>query len=190
MKIDRIKVINYWKSMCRKFNAKLQPKSKSRMMRTMGWMLERSGSMTAKKFARYTTTIGRTVYIPFTLGTPSDEWDLEHQIITCAHEMVHVTQAGKTRRSRARFYIRYLTSKKWRTKYEMEAYGANFLFHYRLTGVFLSPSYIAGLLKSYGCSKADKKRAIRYYARINQGLGAGNKIGHPTARYCLDHLED
>lgn len=182
MQIDRNLVVEYWSKMLVNHNAKVRLKQNSRMMGAMGRVLEWRGVMGREQFGDMVTTVGDTVYTPFKLGTAYKGWTLQEQLISCAHEMVHVVQAdGNT----WRFYARYLFSDEKRVEYEMEAYAANLLMHHTLTGKFLHPSPTADLLRNYKSTAAQRIRAARYYKGINDALANDRLTGPPAAVECV-----
>lgn len=100
---------------------------------------------------RYTTTIGRTIYTPFEVGVPSDDWSLEAQVAVAAHEHQHVVQAN---RDGLQFYTSYLLNSAARARYESEAYQSTLEVKWFL-GQEIYPDNAADGLVNYGCSAID-----------------------------------
>lgn len=95
------------------YGARVVPKAGSSLMSAAGWglgalrVLGASVPDAADFAARYVTTIGSTVYVPYEVGVESGPWTRWVQIETIAHECEHVAQR---RRMGASYEYAYLTS--------------------------------------------------------------------------------
>ena len=72
---------------------------------------------------RFATTIGHTIYLPFTVGTDDPKWAPWTQIQIIAHEHQHVIQLNRD--GPILFGARYTADKTWRATYEGEGYRTN-----------------------------------------------------------------
>jgi hypothetical protein len=155
-------------------------KSGSIPMQAAGWALNTMGIMDASTFLRdYTTTIGKTIYVPFEIGVPRSEDDLwQNQVVTCVHEHMHVIQF--TRDGKWVFCSRYLLSKAARALYEAEAYRCDMEMAYWRSAVMPSPKELAQNLTHYGCSPLDIEVAEKYLMASAQTIQHGGIISEPS----------
>jgi hypothetical protein len=123
-------VSSVWQYMSKVYSTSVITKSTSTNMQIVGAFLDKLGIQNKDNFmSNYTTTIGHSIYIPFTIGIPSGLWTLENQIIVCAHEHQHVVQANNE--GMFKFTMNYLFSADSRAQYETEAYRSTLeLFWY------------------------------------------------------------
>lgn len=148
----------FWAHMQKEFGTSVVLKSSSDMMEVVGQFLDAIGIQDKETFlTRFTTTIGKTIYIPFEIGTPGEHYDLWRQLRVCVHEHQHVVQGG--REGWATFSAQYVSSSSWRAGYEAEAYGSDLEMEYWKLGPGLDiESFILQRtqgLKAYGCSDED-----------------------------------
>jgi hypothetical protein len=122
-------VRDFWKHMNDSFGAHTISKADAVEMRASGWALELMGVLDASAFLkRFASTVGRRVYVPFTVGEPAERWPLWHQIEVGAHEHQHVAQSD--REGAARFAWQYLRDPAARARYEAEARSVNLEVHF------------------------------------------------------------
>lgn len=149
-----VHVTTFWDAMQARYGTRIIDKSSAAEMRLVGWFLERIGVLDAATFLeRFTTTIGRRIYVPFTPGTPTSRHSLWSQMVICVHEHQHVEQ--QDRGGSFAFAFRYLTSRAARAAYEADAYRCNLELHHWHTGSIRSPRELAERLRSYGVRDAD-----------------------------------
>jgi hypothetical protein len=75
-----------WDAMRARYGTRIIDKSSAAEMKLVGWFLERIGVLDQAAFLeRFTTTIGRRIYAPFTPGTPTARHSLWSQIVICVH---------------------------------------------------------------------------------------------------------
>lgn len=147
-------VTAFWDAMQARYGTRIIDKSSAAEMRLVGWFLERIGVLDAATFLeRFTTTIGRRIYVPFTPGTPTPRHGLWSQMVICVHEHQHVEQ--QDRDGAFTFALRYLISRAARAAYEADAYRCNLELHHWHTGTIRSPRELAERLRSYGVREAD-----------------------------------
>lgn len=179
-----------WTYMPSIYHAHVVDKDSALEMQVVGWFLQTIGVLDKDKFLKeFATTIGTSIYIPFTVGE-GDENELWHQIRTCVHEHQHIEQLNSM--GYVRFVSQYANSD-GRAKLEAEAYRTNmeiewWRFHRllnvqataaRLTNYALGPSQISfvekylvaaqGIVKSGGVVSAASKKAIQ---RLNMKFPA------------------
>jgi hypothetical protein len=147
-------VIAFWDAMQARYGTRLIDKSRAPEMQLVAWFLQRLGVLDAASFLeRFTTTIGRRIYAPFTPGTPTPRHSLWSQIVTCVHEHQHVEQ--QDRDGAIAFALRYLASRSARAAYETDAYRCNLELDHWHTGAVRNPRDLAERLRSYGLRDAD-----------------------------------
>jgi hypothetical protein len=118
----------------------------------------------------YTTTLGRLIYTPFTIGEPNDLWSLDAQAAVAAHEHQHVVQLN---RDGMKFYASYLLNPSARAVYETEAYRASLELRWFL-GDELHPDDYANSLINYGCRATDIAIARTALEESATDIGRGN----------------
>jgi hypothetical protein len=135
------------------YNIKITSKKNSFLMKFIAWFLNLFNIMSKKVFMNiFTTTIGKTIYVPFKLGDEACSLSLEGQFVTLIHENQHVLQYMK---EGFLFMIKYLISSSARAKYEAEAYSSNLELCYFLHNSLFEISSVANSLKYYNCSQKD-----------------------------------
>ena len=109
----------FWDFMTQHYGTSVINKQDAIAMKVVARVLDTLGIVDRDSFLKeFTTTIGRRIYIPFTIGdaSPLDLWS---QIALCVHEHQHVVQHDKLG---LRYELTYLASKADRARYEAEAY--------------------------------------------------------------------
>lgn len=175
-------VKEFWGYMASEYKFKTVQKADASEMRAIAWALNLMGVQSKKKFLNsYTTTIGRTMYLPFVIGVEGgvSGISLEGQISTCVHECVHVTQY---RRGGSKFVWEYLTSPAARAHYEVDAYRSNMEMYFWATGKILDPRDLAAKLAEYGCSKADIRVAAKNLEMSARVIAKGGVVSGPTKK--------
>ena len=174
-----------WAYMRGRYGTGVITKSSAAEMRLVAWFLERIDVLDAEDFlARFTTTIGRRIYVPFTPGTPSPGHSLWSQLATCVHEHQHVEQLE---REGLRFMVRYLASRSARAAYEADAYRTSLELGFWHTGVLPSPRDLAERLRSYGVREADVDVAETTLIAAARTVKAGGVIT-PASEVALGWL--
>jgi hypothetical protein len=143
----------FWEMMQQHYDSEVLDKPTAMEMRVLGWLLDLFCVVDRKTFLeRFTTTIGRRIYIPFFVGVDHSRHPLWSQIGTCVHEHQHIVQLD---RDGVRFTIDYLFDQASRAAYEAEAYTCNQELHFWRTGELRSPRKLAEKLRYYGCRETD-----------------------------------
>lgn len=133
---------------------------------------------------QFTTTLGKTIYVPYEVGVESLEHPLLEQLITGVHEHQHVIQMLT---NGTRFVTSYLLDTTWRAAYEAEAYRVSMTMFYHLTGMMLDPQDLAALLKAYGTTTADQEFVAEYLRLSLPTIQAGG-VPDEASRVALDWL--
>jgi hypothetical protein len=142
----------FWKHMNDSFDARVIPKAGAVEMRAAAWALELMGITDASGFLkRFATTVGRRIYVPFTVGEPAERWDLWHQIEVGAHEHQHIAQSD--REGSVRFAWQYLRDEAARARYEAEARSVNLELHFWRFGKLPSVAEWVKNLEQFGLSE-------------------------------------
>jgi hypothetical protein len=173
-------VSSLWTYMQRRYGTTVVPKESAPEMRVASVFLP-----TPKFLTNYVTTIGRRIYVPFTVGVVNNNWTLAGQAAVCAHEHQHVVQLA---REGLWFQIGYALGTSKRAAYEVEAYRATLEMQWYLFGTLGDPERMAEGLVNYGCTAADvetSKRALAAHAaQVRAGL-----VGTEAARAAIAYLE-
>lgn len=180
-------VLGLWEAMSARWRTTWVPKASAAEMRVAGWFLDRIGVLDRDDFRdRFTTVIGRRIYVPFHPGTPTNTHGLWSQLVVCVHEHQHVVQLE--REGTARFAHRYLARRDARAAFEAEAYACGIeLDHWRF-GRFPSPERLAAHLRSYGVRDVDIAAAE---STLEAAVGIVSSGGTATeaGRFALDWME-
>lgn len=172
-------VVQFWNYMHSKFSTSTIDKSDATEMQIVAEILDKLGITDKQKFlTSFTTTIGRRIYTPFTVGVESDTHDFWSQIVVCVHEHQHVVQHDK---SNIEFEFLYLTSKSARAMFEVEAYRCNLEMHFWRYGHTTGVKRYADLLHSYGCDAEDINVAMQSLLLANVTIRQGIVSGESTA---------
>ncbi|MBU8900632.1 hypothetical protein KRR26_33985 [Corallococcus sp. M34] len=176
--IQPSEVVAFWQSMQERFRTKTASKADSLEMRLAAEALQRMGILDKQRFLeRFTTTVGRTLYLPFEVGVPQGGWDLWGQVVVCVHEHQHVVQHDEEGPS---YELNYLTSPASRAQYEAEAYTCNLELHYWRYGSTPSPRALAEKLRGYGCRPEDIKVAAHTLALTSASVRRGAVVREAT----------
>ncbi len=151
---EPIEVKAFWSHMLGLYQSQVVDKKSSSKMKLAGWFLEKMGILDRQSFLEnFTTTIGRSIYIPYKIGEEKNGFSLWAQASICVHEHQHIEQLD--REGYVAFSCQYLFSSSKRAAYEAEAYLCNIELHFWRYGKLLDPYLLAAKLKHYGCSKKD-----------------------------------
>ena len=166
------------------YGSEVQNKASAEEMQLIGRVLDVMGILDKDAFlTQFTTTIGRTIYTPFTVGVAAPGHDLWAQMVICAHEHEHVVQARD-----ALFPVRYLLDQTWRATYEGEAYRTSMnLEHWHRGKVPPVEGYV-NAAKSYGL---DEKHLtfFRKYLKLSVPTLEQGGIPGPAALVAIAWLE-
>lgn len=166
-------VADLWGAMSTEFGTRVVPKETSLSMHLAGLGL---GVLRIQKpiefMERYTTVIGRRIYVPYTPGDGPSEAVLWRQASTAAHEHQHVLQAKRD--GFVRFASRYLRSAKHRAAYEAEAYGGDIELLVWARRKARSAKSVADGLAAYGVGLRHREAALEtllgYEASAAEGV--------------------
>lgn len=151
-------VKDFWAYMQKRYGTTVVDKNNAAEMKIVAEFLDIIGILNKDDFLKkYTTTIGKTIYTPFSIGFDAPGWDLFGQIRICAHEHQHVVQY--TERGGIAFQWDYAVSSAKRTMYEVEAYRTGMELTWRYLRQMQDARAIAAGLRNYGCSDDDIKVA-------------------------------
>jgi hypothetical protein len=129
---------DFWDYMSDLYGTKILSKKDS----SVGSFLSLMKIQDKEKFmSKYTTTIGKTIYVSFDIGGTTDKNVLASQISTCVHEHQHVVQYN---RGGFDFTLEYVFQHDQRAKLEAEAYSTNIEIYHWYTGKL-----------DYGCDAND-----------------------------------
>lgn len=190
-------VLDFWSYTQVAYGSEVRQKDNAAVMQIAARLLDVLGIQDREQFlSRFTTTLGHTIYIPFTLGIESSRFTLWSQIVICVHEHQHIVQGDRD--GWAAFDTRYLTSSSYRAGYEAEAYGANLemvAWHYKRAGVSLTEGEIvthgaqlAAGLKHYGCTTEDIRMAQQMLMTRAQVIALGG-VETESAQRAIAWLE-
>ena len=147
-------VQDFWSFMSVKYGTTATSKANAEEMKLVGQLLGSLGVTDKDAFlSQFTTTIGKTIYIPFTIGEVNEHWSLESQLGVCMHEHQHVIQALEA--GEAMFFARYLLDPTWRATYEGAAYRANMTLSFQLFGVQPNTQWCMQSIANYGLGAAE-----------------------------------
>lgn len=161
----------FWKYMSNKYGFTVVEKANSEEMKAVAWALDAMGIKDHEEFMkRYTTTLGRIVYINFKIGVGNVQ-QLWKQVKICVHETQHVVQYL---RDSVVYMINYLRSKASRAHYEVDAYRTNQEMHYFFYGNVPKVYHVINKLRGYMLNSGDlhvaKKHLIVSRKVIQQGM--------------------
>lgn len=143
-----------WGHMTERFDSSVIDKRSAVEMRLVGRLLGQLRILDPQDFlARYATTFGDRIYLPFTPGVAEGGWDLFGQIVVCAHEHQHVHQARTL--GMAKFAASYLLSASARADFEAEAYRASLELGWWHARRMPDPDVIAHRLAGYAVGPRD-----------------------------------
>jgi hypothetical protein len=137
-------VRSLWAFMSERFGTRVISKDDAIEMRAAAPILDLMGIDGDRFLKHQATTIGHRIYVPFTVGIPIPNWDLNEQILTAVHEHQHVAQAD--REGQVRFSWFYLRDEADRARYEADARSAELEVHFWRFGKLPPPSdWVTGL---------------------------------------------
>lgn len=159
--MDRISsahVVEFARYMSAVYATEYVAKGDSVAMALAASALDSMGILNSQDFLRdYTTTIGRRLFLPFSIGEPSDRFSLWGQIKIITHEHQHVRQLDDD--GPVAFAAGYIFDGNERARYEAAAYATAFELS-RWAGLALDqPKALAEKLAHYGCSQAQQDYA-------------------------------
>lgn len=176
----------FYKFMTKEYNLKIVNKADSSSMKIISWFLNSIGIVNQEDFLKnFTTTIGRTIYIPYKIGE-GDIWEIYGQIKTLVHEVVHVEQCNKE--GFAKFSYNYIFNKDKRAEYEAEAYRTDMVLDFHFSGAFRQPHEIVKSLRSYGLDKKHIEYAEKYLELSKHAIERGATFNAVTKK-SIDWLE-
>lgn len=187
-------VKSFWDYMSAEYGSTVVPKADSELMKLVAGFLDVVDIQDDEVFMkRFTTTLGKRIYIPFELGDPSR--DLWGQIRLCVHEHQHIEQGQ--REGWITFGGRYLTSPSFRANYEAEAYGCDMELEYWHRGANFDPKAYGAKrvenLELYGCSPEDMEQAqqtILIRAGVLMQSGLENKCSQLAIAWLNEHAPE
>ena len=186
-------VVALWEHMVKKYDLTVVKKNKSRLMKLIAWFLDAFDILEKDRFMdKFATTIGTTIYIPFTVGSIIARWPLAGQISLIVHETRHAIQYRETSKGKLGdllFYWRYLVSDFKRTGYEIQAYIHSMEIYHWATGRLLDPEALASKLYSYNCEQPDVIRAQEAYGLTNERLRGSMPEYDPLVQDVIDWLD-
>jgi hypothetical protein len=148
-----------WRYMMRLYKTNVFEKKRAPEMYLIAEALARLGVADREGFMKeWSTTLGRRIYVPFSIGVASGSDALWDQIVTAVHEHQHVVQYEA---DGVGFMGAYLLSDAARAKYETDAYRSNLEMHWWRYGELLGPEDLASKLRSYAVSEADIEVAAK-----------------------------
>jgi hypothetical protein len=165
-----------WRYLGRLYKSNVFEKRRAPEMYLVAEALARLGIADREAFMReWSTTLGRRIYVPFTIGVGSSSDVLWDQIVSAVHEHQHIVQYEADGLG---FMGSYLLSDAARAKYETEAYRSNLEMHWWRYGELLGAEAMADKLRSYAVSEADiavaaktlkvSADAVRHGAIVNE----------------------
>jgi len=179
----------FWRHMHDHFRTKTVRKGDALEMRLVARALEALGIQQRDEFLRrYTTTIGRRIYVPFEVGVAASEDELWNQLVVCVHEHQHVVQHD---REGLRFELSYLGSRAARARWEAQAYRSNLELHYWRFGSTPPVRPVVEVLRDYGCRSEDVDVAAQTLALSAISIQKGaiiNDATHVALRWLDEHV--
>jgi hypothetical protein len=153
-------------------------------MKLIARALELIGVVDKTSFlTRFVTTLGNTIYTPFTVGTPTPEFDLWSQIVVCAHEHQHVAQVQQE----ADLVTRYLFDPTWRATYEAQAYRVSIALEHWHRGQVPDLDPYVQAMKSYGLGE-DALGFFRRYLELSLYPIQAGDLPDEAAKVAVDWL--
>jgi len=181
-----------WRHMTRTYGTRVVDKDKAWEMRLVAAVLARMGIVDRREFMRrYTTTIGKRIYVPFDIGNSDARYDLWGQITVCVHEHQHVEQL--LRDGWLKFMGRYLLSSAARATYEAEALRSNLELTFWRFGRIPDLGRLARKLSDYACSDADiamVERMLELSAETVRRGGVVNRASQKAIAWLERHAPE
>jgi hypothetical protein len=173
-----------WAHMAWRYGAKVVQKSTASEMKIIGRLLSLVSPISYQQFmAGYVTTVKNKIYVPFKIGTDTQQWSLWDQVFICAHEFGHVHQWHVDGYA---FWLRYLFSSAKRAGYEAEANKATFDVYFDQMHEMPNIQKVAQSLAYYGCTDLDISVTLKSYRMVCAILASGGtltKIGRYVIRF-------
>jgi hypothetical protein len=172
-------VVDFYYFMLGRFGAGVHDRANSNNMRAASWILDTLGIIDKSVFMnRFTTTIGTTIYTPFTPGTKDRNYSFWDQMTILVHECEHVVQSKKN--GFLTFATEYLTSDSHRAHYEAEAYRCDLEMHFWRYGKILDTNFLANKLKNYALGEKDIEYVKLYLDASVDTIQVGGIIGEAS----------
>ena len=180
-------VKDFWAFMSKTYGTRIINKNNAAEMKAVGELLRIMGVMDKEAFLKnYTTTLGKTIYIPKSIGFEDANWSLWGQVVICVHEHIHVYQDEQS--GGLIYEWQYVTNSADRANYEAEAYRADMELSWRYQGSMPSAKSLAAKLKNYACTNVDIKVAEKQLALSIPAIKAG-VILHPVTKVAIGWLD-
>jgi hypothetical protein len=177
-------VIGAWEYLEDHFGSRRLRKSAPEMAMVAG-VLEQMGILDAEDFlARYTTTLGRSIYTPWEVGEGNN---LLGQLMVGAHEHQHVHQFIC---DPIHHTWRYSSDSALRAAYEADAFRCNQEVMWWARGRVPDPESTAENLKDYACSATDivvTAQALRSSAITAKAGGIVSDAGKVIIPWLEEH---
>lgn len=181
-------VKDFWAYMTDKYGTTVKSKANANEMELIASFLNVMGITDKEAFlTRFTTTIGKTIYVPFTIGEEKDCWNLWAQTLVCVHEHQHVIQAMNT--GEGLFFARYLLDPTYRATYEGEGYRTNMTLNFWAHGTTPDVEPYLYSIKSYGLGEAETTFFRKFLTMSIPTIIAGG-IPDEAARVAIAWLEE
>lgn len=180
-------VVDLWGYLGAKYDSKVVDKASAVEMKAVAKFLALAHIQDEAVFMRrFTTTVGRRIYIPFELGVENDYHDLWSQLATGVHEHQHIEQGDRD--GWPIFTYKYLGSSSFRAGYEAEAYGCNLEMTYWQTGELPDIQQIVEGLRSYGCNDGDVEMA-KQMLTVRAAVVTLGAVENRASRLAIEWLE-
>jgi hypothetical protein len=188
-------VKNFWAYMQAQYGSEVVQKADSNLMKLVAKCLDIANIQDDAVFMkRFTTTLIKTIYIPFELGT-TDTRSLWSQIRLCVHEHQHIEQGE--REGWPTFTVQYLTDPAFRANFEAEAFGCDMEMEYWRQGTGFDPLAYGQkrveVLKLYGCKPEhieQAKQTIALRADVLVQGGVENKCSQLAIDWLNTHAPE
>lgn len=146
-----------WAYLSKALRSRVVRKDKASIMRIAARIAARRTDTTREEFMHdFVTTLGRRIFVPFTIGEEVPAWSLRSQMLLAVHEHQHVAQ---WRARPVRFWVRYARDTRKRALLEAEALLSEFeacqAFGWPLPDI----EQRLGTLAGYGLTDADRAAA-------------------------------
>jgi hypothetical protein len=171
-------ITRFWRHFGESYKSRTVDKNDADEMAIVAAFLDRFGVVQRDDFMRhFTTTIGKNIYTPFTVGEPDPDWTPFGQMVVCVHEHQHIGQAMSL--GFAKFATEYLAKTSRRTAFECDAYACDLqMLHWRY-GVIPSGAIdrILHSLDNYALTDTDKtvaRRLLHIRAKVIERRGVVN----------------
>lgn len=179
-------VVGLWDHLRAHYGTTVVTKADAGQMKQLATLLDALGVLDRDRFLKeYATTIGRTIYLPFTPGEATATWDLWAQLTVAVHEHQHVVQHV---RDGLRFEVEYVIDSSTRARHEAEAYLTALELHHWRHGQVPPARRFAEKLASYACTEADILWAAKYLTLAAATIGQGGLVTEAGA-VALDWLD-